>query len=160
METTQLALELNKWMEQLYWPYRSVRQAKKLNPWVLKWDKWDKESPGKTKLFSELWWIGRVNYFEKHDNTQPIAMWKIGNKIKCKYGISAILRPLYNSNIKRVYIVKWAQSSNFVTRSSVSGQTIIFNKCGYAIKLNAHEKSQRGATTVLTSDMEKKTVSI
>ena len=36
-------------------------------------------------------------------------------------GSSTNMRPLYNSNMAKVSVVKWSQNMNFVTRSSVFG---------------------------------------
>ena len=43
-------------------------------------------------------------------------------------GPNAILIPLYNSNLAKVYIVKWSQNLNVVTRNSVSGIPKLWKK--------------------------------
>ena len=58
--------------------------------------------------------------------------------VKTKYaqktlsdGIFANLRPLYNSNMAKVYIVKWSQKFIFVDGSAISGIPNYFENCRF-----------------------------
>ena len=44
-------------------------------------------------------------------------------------GLSAILRPLFNSNVAKVSVIKWSQNFTWAYRSGVFGKPKDFKKC-------------------------------